>query len=315
MPDALLRSAPILVVGAAGQVGTQLIEQLGADRAVGAGRLSSPPTHLTGVPWLQLDLERLAIDDAVAPRALSAIPGLGAVICVAALTDVDRCEREPALAMAVNADGSAALAAATPPSIPFVYFSTEYVFDGGVTGTTSRGPYTEDSPTHAISAYGRSKLRGEELVRAIRPDALIVRTTVVYGVDPARKNFLYFLHRQLSAGQTVRVVTDQVSTPTVNIDLATATLALLAQQRTGTFHVCGPELLTRFEFAVRAARLLGLDDRLIQPITTASLQQCAPRPLHAGLLTDKLRSVLGENFMSGMDAGVAAWAHRSLATV
>ena len=206
--------------------------------------------------------------------------------------------------MAINADGPAALAAATPVATPFVYFSTEYVFDGGATGPASRGPYTEDSPTHAISVYGRSKLLGEQLVLAARPDALIIRTTVVYGADPARKNFLYYLQRELSVGNTVRIVTDQISTPTASDDLARATLLLLKQRATGIFHICGPDLLSRHDFAVRAARLLNLDERLIEPITTASLNQPAPRPLNAGLRTDKLRAAIGPGLMKNLKAGV-----------
>ena len=306
----------IIVLGAAGQVGTQLVAQLatriGAARVIGAGRFVTAPTHLAGTPWMKMDLERMAREPGCAGGLLASIDTPAAVICAGAATNVDRCETEPAWAMAVNADGPAALARATPLSVPFVYFSTEYVFDGGAAGTAARGPYSENSSPRPISAYGRSKLRGEELVLQARANALIVRTTVVYGADPARKNFLYYLHRELSAGHTVQVVTDQISTPTANDDLARATLLLLHQGATGIYHVCGPELLSRYEFALRAARLLGLIEDLIEPITTSSLQQCAPRPLAGGLRTDKLRAALGDGVMRNMDAGVTAWAQRSL---
>lgn len=307
-----LSNAPIVVVGAAGQVGTQLIQHIGLASAVGAGRLATAPAHLAGTPWLALDLEGLARHPSTANALFHVCEAPKAVICAAGATNVDRCETEPAWAMAVNADGPAALAAATPATSPFVYLSTEYVFDGGATGEASRGPYTEESPPHPISAYGRSKLRGEQLVLAARPDALILRTTVVYGKDPARKNFLYYLHRELSAGNTVRIVTDQISTPTSSDDLARATLLLLDRGATGIFHVCGPDLLSRYKFAVRAAQILDLDDRLIHPITTASLNQPAPRPLAAGLCTDKLRKTLADHPMKGIEDGIATWARQAL---
>ena len=304
MTSSLPKKPAIVVVGAAGQVGTQLVDQIGSQignpHVVGAGRLATAPDHLAGIAWLAIDLEHLAHHPAAAATLLAPLEPPAAVICVAAATNVDRCETEPALAMAINADGPAALAAATPVATPFVYFSTEYVFDGGATGPASRGPYTEDSPTHAISVYGRSKLLGEQLVLAARPDALIIRTTVVYGADPARKNFLYYLERELSVGNTVRIVTDQISTPTASDDLARATLLLLKQRATGIFHICGPDLLSRHDFAVRAARLLNLDERLIEPITTASLNQPAPRPLNAGLRTDKLRAAIGPGLMKNL---------------
>ena len=297
----------ILVVGAAGQVGTQLVQQIGSPQALGAGRQPTAPTHLADTPWLPLDLEHLPD-----PATLSAqLEPLQAVLCVAGATNVDRCETDPAWATAVNATGPAALAAATPAHIPFVYFSTEYVFDGGTHGAP--GPYTETSQSHPISVYGASKLQGEQLVLAARPDALVIRTTVVYGADPARKNFLYYLHRELSAGNPVRIVTDQVSTPTANDDLARATILLLARRATGIVHICGPDLLSRYDFAVRAAHLLHLDERRIHPISTASLNQPAPRPLSAGLCTDKLRQLLGPNLMKDTDAGITAWANQALA--
>ena len=304
-----LQTSPrILVVGAAGQVGTQLCNLLGPTRAVAAGRTPSAPAHLADVPWLQLDLSTLAASPTTAAQTLALVEPLAAVLCVAGATDVDRCEREPAWAEAINTLGPAALAAATPAHIPFVYFSTEYVFDGT---PASPGPYTEASPTHALSVYGRSKLLGEQQVAAARPDALILRTTVVYGADPARKNFLYFLHRELSAGRSVRIVDDQISTPTSNDDLAGATVTLLERGTTGVVHIAGPDLLSRYEFALRSARILALNERLIQPVSTASLAQPAPRPLVAGLDTSRLHSLLGSR-MKGIEAGTRAWVANSL---
>ena len=157
-------TGPIIVLGAAGQVGTQLVAQLaaqvGASRVMGAGRFPACPAHLAGAPWIAMNLERIAFLMIRRPPRSTRKESPAAVICAGAATNVDRCETEPEWAMAVNADGPAALARATPRSVPFVYFSTEYVFDGGDLSTATRGPYSESDNPRPISAYGRSKLRG-----------------------------------------------------------------------------------------------------------------------------------------------------------
>jgi dTDP-4-dehydrorhamnose reductase len=294
-----------LVVGAAGQVGSAIASVLG-DSALPTGRT---PTA-DGSPFV--DLVAIAHNPALAAEVLSPLH-LSAVYCVGGATDVERCESDVTWAMDTNCHGPAALAAAAR-HLPFVYFSTEYVFDGGeaqghpdVPGHTA-GPYTETDPTHALSVYGRSKLEGEQRIRDAHPNPLIVRTTVVYGPDRQQKNFLYTLRRLLSSGQTMRVPSDQISTPTYNADLAHATVALMQAKASGIFNICGPELLSRYDFALLAASILGLDSALLKPVTTAELNQRAPRPLRAGLLIDNLRATLGPSIMRSNAQAIADWA-------
>jgi dTDP-4-dehydrorhamnose reductase len=236
----IARSGRDLLIGAAGQTGAQLSSIIGPDRVLPASRKAA------GAGWLTLDLASLATQ---APGTLPAFANLGleSIYCVGGMTDVERCETEPDLAMAVNCLGPAQLAAiASDLAIPFVYFSTEYVFDG------HSGPYREDDAPHPISVYGRSKWNGEQAVLDRYPRALIIRTTVVYGPDPAGKNFLYSLLRALREGRPFRVPSDQISTPTYNRDLARATVALVASGATGVFHVAGSEVVSRLQFALRA---------------------------------------------------------------
>ena len=124
---------------------------------------------------------------------------------------------------------------------------------------------------------------------AEHPEALILRTTVVYGPDRNAKNYLYSVVRNLRQGRRMRVPEDQISTPTYNRDFVGATCALVAADACGIYHVCGPELLGRMVFAREIARLLGLNADLLEAVRTAELGQRAPRPLRAGLLTEKLR--------------------------
>ncbi len=291
--------AKSLVVGAAGQVGSAIASVLG-DSALPTGRT---PTA-DGSPFV--DLVAVAHNPALAAELLAPL-NLSAVYCVGGATDVERCESDVAWAMDTNCHGPAALAAAAK-HLRFVYFSTEYVFDGREAPGHPAGPYTETDPTHALSVYGRSKLEGEQRIRDAHPNPLIVRTTVVYGPDCQQKNFLYTLRRLLSSGQTMRVPSDQISTPTYNADLAHATIALMQSNTSGIFNICGPEVLSRYDFALLAASILGLDSSLLRPVTTAELNQRAPRPLRAGLLTDKLRAALGPSIMRSNAQAIADWA-------
>jgi dTDP-4-dehydrorhamnose reductase len=282
-----------LVVGAGGQVGHLIASLLGDGDCI---RTSRRPDR---AGWISLDLASLAREPDRA-RALLRDLRASAVYCVGGFTNVELCEAQPELAMAVNCDGPAALAAAAR-EIPFVFFSSEYVFDG------LAGPYREDSSARPISVYGQSKWCGEIAVRKNHPAPLIVRTTVVYGYDPGGRNFLYSLKRQLSLQQEVRVPADQVSTPTYNRDLAAAVVALVEAGAHGIYHVCGPERLSRLEFAQRAARAFGLDPALVTGVSTPELGQRAPRPLSAGLTIDKLRADYPRVSMRDLEQAMSDW--------
>jgi dTDP-4-dehydrorhamnose reductase len=281
-----------LIVGAAGQVGHQLVRLLG-------GRVLRSSRTDRGPGWLTLDLTEVARKPSLADK-LFHDHAISAVYCVGGATDVEGCETNAELAMAVNCDGPVALARAST-NIPFLYFSTEYVFDG------KKGPYIEQDVPCPISAYGRSKHLAEQRILDAHPNPLFLRTTVVYGPDPGQKNFLYSLRRILSAGKTMRVPADQVSTPTFNVDLAAATVGLVAAEASGIFHACGPDLMSRYDFAVAAARVMGLDTSGIQGVSTAELQQEAPRPLCGGLVSEKLLQYLPDVEMRSVDQGIEEW--------
>ena len=288
-------SAPILIVGASGQLGTALCQQLGERALPAARRLLQPG-------WLHVDLEQIA----AAPGPLDSLRDEhqpAAVICAAGATDVERCESDHAWAAAANHLGPLALARAFR-DVPFVFLSTDYVFDG----ESPDAPYAETDATRPLSVYGSTKLEGEHAVLNAHPTALVVRTTTVYGPDPQGKNFLYTLQRLLSEGKPMRVPTDQLATPTYNADLAAAILALLDQQATGLFHAAGPEFLSRYDFALQACALLGLPTATLSPVTTPELNQRAARPLRAGLRIDKLNTTLGRPLMRPPSEGIQAWA-------
>jgi dTDP-4-dehydrorhamnose reductase len=273
MNSTLARS---LLVGASGQIGGQIVRLTPSEKLLVSSRRPESDQEI------QLDLASIeTVQDA--ERLLDG-HALDAIYCIAGMTNVEGCEDYPDLAYNTNSRGPETLAhVAAARAIPFVYFSTEYIFDG------FDGPYSEDHPANPLSAYGKSKWDGEQAVLGACKNALILRTTVVYGNDTAHKNYAYSVIRSLAGGKRMRVPQDQISTPTYNLDLAAATLSLVNRGACGTYHLCGPERMDRVEFARRVASNFGLDTSLIDGVPTSVLGQKAVRPLSAGLSINKLR--------------------------
>ena len=267
-----------VVIGGSGQIGGWLLQTL-AERgheAVG--------TYATvAFPGLtQLDAADL---DAAATWVRAQKPDV--VFYPAGFTWVDGCERDPAKAHSANVEQPLNLArAAADSGARFVYFSTDYIFDG------LKGPYTESSTARPLSVYGQSKLDGEHaLVAALGDHQIIARTAWVFGPEKQGKNFSYQLARALSAGKTLECPTDQVSNPSYGPDVARAVVTLVENGHSGLFHVAGPEVMNRVDFARALATGFGLDPSLIVGKTTAELGQGAPRPLAGGLLSPRLESL------------------------
>jgi dTDP-4-dehydrorhamnose reductase len=231
------------------------------------------------VPLHQADLE---ITDAAAVDAFFAA-GAPDVFVNTAYFAAE--EAEPALR--VNALGPQLLAhqCARHGSV-LVQISTDYVFSG----ETDR-PYREDDCAEPRSIYGISKLTGELLVRAAAPDHLIVRVSSLYGLGGSRAkggtNFVSDMLAMHKTGKTPRVVTDQIHSPTYAPDAAQAIAALLEKNVRGTVHVSNAGMCSKFDFAVAAFKLAGLDGR-IDPITLADLPPRPPRPCNTALATERL---------------------------
>jgi dTDP-4-dehydrorhamnose reductase len=282
-----------LVVGASGQVGTQVARLLPSGSALPTSRRAEAPG------WMALDLA--TVSEAEADELVRRFE-IATIYCIGAMTHVDGCESTPELARRINCEGPAILAgAAAKRGARFVYFSTDYVFNG------QNGPYAEDAPGDPVCAYGSSKWQGELAVQEAHPAALVIRTTTVYGPDPHGKNFLYSLRKGLAGTKPFRVPSDQISTPTYNLDLAAAAVTLAETGAQGVFHVAGPDVVSRLEFARRAAAVMGLDPANLAEISTAELGQVAARPLRGGLLTGKLAAYVPRLRMRGIEDGVSHW--------
>jgi dTDP-4-dehydrorhamnose reductase len=209
------------------------------------------------------------------------------VINAAAYTQVDRCESERALAVAVNGTAAGTVAAvAARAGARLLHVSTDYVFDG--TGST---PYREDDPTAPLSVYGESKLAGEQAVLAGPSSALVVRTSWLFG--PGGPNFVSTMVGLIARGAVpLRVVDDQLGAPTSTLSLARALFDLAPLPLAGVVHYRDREPVTWYAFAREIARLWSGRVEVI-PITTSDMPRPARRPAFSVLDVGRFESAAG----------------------
>jgi dTDP-4-dehydrorhamnose reductase len=272
----------LVVTGREGQLAQSLIE-----RCQGAG------VEIVCLARPRFDL---LAPDAVA-RAIEAADG-DVVINAAAYTAVDKAESEPDLAMRVNGDGAGAVAAgAARAGRPVVQISTDYVFDGALDR-----PYREDDPVAPASAYGRTKLAGENQVARANPRHVIARTAWIF--SPFGQNFLKTMLRLGLTRDSVSVVGDQWGAPSSALAIADALIAiarrLVAEPQNeslfGTFHVTGSDYTNWAGFAeviLSEAVALGRAPVAVVPISTAQYPTPAARPANSRLDVGKLRRIFG----------------------
>ena len=252
-----------LVLGAAGQLGCELVALLGKD-----------------VAWAG-DRAEIDVTDGAATAALVSRVRPGVVFNATAWNRVDAAEAEPAAAIAVNAVAPGLLArACRGGGTLLVHYSTDYVFDG-----TASQPYEEDDTPGPLSVYGASKLAGEHLVAAAGGDHLVIRTSGVLGRGGSVQKGGSFVKRIVArarAGEALRVVGDQVFSPTCAADLAQASLALVRAGARGVHHVTNEGCCSWHELACAALALVGLDVP-VERITSAELALPARRPPYSVL--------------------------------
>jgi len=245
----------VLVTGAGGQVGHEL-ERAFRDHDVVAA------------PRARLDVTDR---EAVVTAITSIRPD--AILHAAAWTAVDACESDHDRAFAVNALGTRHVAeAAQRVGARLCYFSTDYVFDG-----TKAEPYNEWDHTNPLSVYGQSKLAGEREL-AGHDDALVIRLSWVCGRQG--QNMVKTILRLAGEREELQFVDDQRGHPTFADDAAAMVRRLVADRRTGLFHVTNQGEVSWYEFARAVLESAGLDPARVQPIATADLQpaRLAPRP-------------------------------------
>jgi len=280
-----------LVIGASGQMGAALLRVLRArgHEAVGTWAHEAYP-----------GLVPLDFTDSAATERLVANTRPDWVICPAALSHVDYCEEHSDEAFAANLHGPLAAAmAAARVGAGFVYYSSDYVFDGVV------GPYAEDVRPRPLDVYGQSKAEGEQAVLGALERALVVRTSVVYGPERQEKNSAYQLIRACRSGKGFRPAVDQRASPSYNPDVAAATVECCERELRGIWHLAGADVLDRMVYAQLVCRVFELDAGCLTAATTAQLGQKAARPLNGGLRIDKAQAQL-RTPLRGVEAGLRA---------
>ena len=265
----------LLVTGREGQLARSLAERF----------VAHPGIELIALGRPQLDLAEAG---SVARAIREHRPDL--VINAAAYTNVDQAEDEPELAFRVNADAAGeAAAAARAIGARNVHVSTDYVFDGRATGA-----YAEEAPTNPLSVYGRSKLAGEEQVRAADPDHMILRTSWVY--SPFGRNFVKSMMSAARDRDVLTVVEDQAGSPTSALDLADAILEAVRSWRSGTYHVAGFGQTSWCGLAraiMAECRRLDLPSAQVEPIRTEAWPTKAARPRNSVLDCSKFARDFG----------------------
>ncbi len=261
----------ILVTGSKGQLGNEI-------------RVISEqfPQH----KYFFTDVEELDICDKNAVEAFICGNQIKCIINCAAYTGVDKAEQEPELAFKINAEAVENLCnAALKQKVFLVHISTDYVFDG-----KKDNPYLEYFPTNPISVYGKSKLKGEEIILKSKLPALIIRTSWLYSAFGS--NFVKTILRLSKENNRLNIISDQIGTPTYAADLAKVILDIITHHKLPSkpeiYHFSDEGITTWYEFALEIMELTNRNI-VVHPITTKEYPTAATRPQFSLLSKEKIK--------------------------
>jgi dTDP-4-dehydrorhamnose reductase len=267
----------VLITGGRGQLGRALSSAL-SDSEVAA------PGH-----------EELDINEEAAVKEALSRHRPGVVIHAAAWTDTAGCENDLERALLVNGHAAGTVArACTEAGARMVYVSSNEVFDG-----EKSTPYAEDDPPNPINAYAQSKLEGEKQVAAASPGHAIVRTSWLYG--PGRVSFPEKIIQAARERGSLKVVTDEIASPTWTVDLAEAIARLMRAEPSGIYHLTNGGECSRFEWAREILSESGLGDIPVEPATQAEFGAPFRKPVYT-VLANTRAAALGVTLRPWRDA-------------
>ncbi len=216
------------------------------------------------------------------------------VVHTAAVTNVDFCEKNRHVAYSVNVFGTRNIVSACEQvGCGLVYFSTDYVFDGTL------GSYSELDVAQPINVYGRTKLIAERVVGDARVPHWILRISTPYHLPTPRNNFLLWLLHALSNRDVIHVVSDQYTTPTCGFELFDVVRRIFdTQPLFGIYHVGGRDRLSRYDFALRVAKVFGYDPSLVRETVSENMSWIAPRPKDSSLVSKRAMRYFNISFDS-----------------
>lgn len=259
-------SMKVLVTGAKGQLGTDLMAELAKRGMTGIG----------------VDVEEMDITNAEICRKVILEANVDAVIHCAAYTAVDAAEDNVELCRKINGEGTRNVALACKEAdVKMMYISTDYVFDGQ--GTRPWEPDDERAP---LNVYGLTKYEGELAVEELLDKYFTVRIAWVFGV--AGKNFIKTMLRLGKERGAVSVVNDQVGSPTYTFDLARLLVDMIQTECYGRYHATNEGLCSWYEFAVEIFRQAGMDEVKVTPVSSDQFPAKAVRPANSRMSKDKL---------------------------
>lgn len=262
-----INDAKIMVTGAGGMLGSELTAQLLEEKTDTA--LFSWPEQITGSDKLDIT------DENAVKNAFANIKPQILFNC-SAYTDVDRAEEQTELANKVNGTAVDILAEQCRQyNAIFVHISTDYVFDGN-----AKTPYLPDHPTNPQTAYGKSKLLGENKITQSGCKHIIIRTSWLYG--PGGKNFVKTIVNLARQKGQLKVVNDQFGCPTCTADLAKCMISLANQAPQGIYHFCSPPVCTWYDFAVKALKFASINCD-VRPCDSKEFPRPAKRPAYSAL--------------------------------
>lgn len=264
----------ILVTGCNGQLGREIHNVL--------------ESEMPGVT-LYTDVQHLDITDAKAVEKFVAEGGITHIINCAAYTNVDKAEEDKLVCTAVNVNAVKNLAnAADKYGAKIIHVSTDYVFDG-----TAHKPYRECDKVNPVSQYGTTKRQGETALVALLPDSIIIRTAWLY--SPYGKNFVKTMMKLGREKNELRVVGDQIGTPTYALDLAKAIVKILKSHKwvPGIYHYTDEGVASWYDFTKAIHRLAGINGCNVLPIPSTDYPTAATRPYYSVLDKSTIRATYG----------------------
>lgn len=210
------------------------------------------------------------------------------VIHTAAMSKPDECDQNREACLLNNVEVTRYLLEASRHfPVHFIHLSTDFIFG-------ENGPHSENDDPAPLNFYGESKLMAEKLVQESGVINTIVRPVFIYGPvwEGQRPSFIHWVKNKLAAGETIKVVTDQQRTPTYVYDLCNGIEQILMFKKQGVYHLAGKDILSPYEMAVTVAKLVGLDAKLIIPVTSAEFPEPVQRAKKSGLKIDKAMAEL-----------------------
>ena len=288
----------ILITGVYGQLGSELTEIISNMKS----EIGAIPEEYLGAEVIGVDIDTLDLSDSEAMSVFASahkINPFDLIINCAAMTNVDACETDYEAALKGNAIAPRNIARfAEEHGAKLIHVSTDYVFAGN-----ANAPYKEwDLPAPA-TAYGKSKLLGEQYVNEVCSRSFIARTAWLYGKKG--NNFVKTIRKIASENESIKVVHDQIGNPTNANDLAHHLLKIGVANDFGIFHITGNGICSWFEFAEEIVRLSGANCKVL-PVTTEEFPRPAPRPAYSAMDHLMLRATVGDEMRDWKDA-LASW--------